>query len=71
MREYLAKPFPLYAGIMLNAFNKPFNQPLCSKLCWHNRPGPISVNLPILCLCSSIIGYTVSTVNAIMLDPKV
>ena len=24
---------PYYAGIMLNAFN----DPLCSKLCWHNR----------------------------------
>ena len=25
-----------YAGIMLNAFN----DPLCSKLCWHNRRVP-------------------------------
>ena len=25
-----------YAGIMLNAFNNL----LCSKLCWHKRPGP-------------------------------
>ena len=24
---------PYYAGIMLNAFN----DPLCLKLCWHNR----------------------------------
>ena len=27
-----------YAGIMLDAFK----DLLCSKLCWHNRPGPIS-----------------------------
>ena len=27
---------PYYADIMLNAFN----DPLCSKLCWHNRRVP-------------------------------
>ena len=29
-----------YAGIMLYAFN--CNNPLCSKLCWHNRRVPIA-----------------------------
>ena len=28
-----------YASIMLNAFKCL----LCSKLCWHNRPGPILI----------------------------
>ena len=27
---------PYYVGIMVN----PFNDPLCSKLCWHNRRVP-------------------------------
>ena len=30
---------PYYAGIMLNAFN----DPLCSKLCWHDRWVPINI----------------------------
>ena len=31
-KSYLA----YYAGIMLDAFSNV----ICSKLCWHNRPGP-------------------------------
>ena len=32
------KKYSYYAGIMLNAFS----DPLCSKLCWHNRLVPIT-----------------------------
>ena len=35
MYGYQAKSF-LLCSIMLDAFK----DPLCSKLCWHNRPGP-------------------------------
>ena len=31
-----------YASIMLDAFR----DLLCSKLCWHNRPGPVPVPTP-------------------------
>ena len=37
--DYLVVTFlnpTYYAGIMLDALNNI----LCSKLCWHNRPGP-------------------------------
>ena len=36
--NFWAIVFPYYASIMLNALG----YLLCFKLCWHNRPGPIS-----------------------------
>ena len=35
----ILEKFSYYASIMLNAFD--FRDLLCSKLCWHNRPGPM------------------------------
>ena len=40
-----------YASIMLDAFNNL----LCSKLCWHNRPGPICYSVWLEILCQSAI----------------
>ena len=42
MNGYLAKSY-LLCSIMLDAFK----DQLCSKLCWHNRPGPSHLNILI------------------------
>ena len=45
--RYQAKRLSYYASIMLNAFS----DPVSSKLCWHNGPGPTCCHTyPLPCI---------------------
>ena len=48
---------PYYASIMLDTFK----DPLCSKLCWHNRPGPI---LNFCTICMHALWFRASPIHA-------